>query len=639
MKKIFKIFLIAFSSFLTVASLSACSFFSQKEEDSNQLVIDKASFTNTYTSITFDFKKDANAIYYTAYFNGTKNVTLSKIEPNTTYSILNIPDGSYTVFLKAFANQNFHDSDLFKMGELVKEKTAKSAEGFYIEASVNEEYGIDVALHNKEKETGEIEVSILKDNEVFITKTVTPNSTFSTESELPAGIYTVSAFFKETKEYLESSKVNYDGSLAIGKRQIELKHFSANYKSGKITLSWNSTVNIPSSKRLSITYNGVTNEYTDYFKGSSITNGLKIDATEYGEGEISFSLQLFSLDNATYLDSSIEFASVTISKYVVSSAPELVVDYNESTGNLTINSPNYTSGTYHLRIYYEAGYIENGDRVFYFNEDVTFFPIVFEHVNLDWELVTYRFSLYKKATNFLEIDSETTEVTKKIDAIKLRPNATVELVGNLGATNVTPYFVVSAKTPSWANESWLRKEYSYIITFGIFLSQTLSTKEIQEEELEYYLPDSLPKNYYELKVKINPECIPEKGFALEEIGSGVYQVGSQSEIPNPLFQTFRVDELTNGLQAVGLRRFRCSFYCRVPYASATVEVLDAKDNILGNSTATFSETSDSYGDVNFIVSVPVNKLLLGKNVLTFELTVRFGNIKQVATFEKEVYTG
>ena len=639
MKKIFKIFLIAFSSFLTATSLSACSFFSQKEEEnSNQLVIDKASFVNTYTTITFDFKKDVNAIYYTAYFNGEKNVALSRIEPNTTYSIPSIPDGTYTVFLKAFANQNFHDSDLFEMGKLVKKKTAKPVEDFYIEASVNEEYGIDVTLRNKEKETGEIELSILKDNEIFITKTTTPNSTFSTEHELPAGIYTISAFFKETNEYLESSKVNYDGSLAIGKRQIELKHFSVNYSSGKVTLFWNSNANIPSSKKLSITYNGVTNEYTNYFKDSSITSGLRIDAAEYGEGEISFSLQLLSLDDTTYLDSTVESASTTISKYVVSSAPQLVVDYNESTGNLTINSPNYTSGTYHLNVSYETGNVKNNERLFHFDGDVTSFPITYEHVNLDWELVTYRFSLYKKSTNSLEMDSEATEVTKRIDAIKLRPNATIKLIGDISADS-TAYFDVSTKTPSWANESWLKKEYSYIITFGVFLSQTLSIKEVQEEDLQYYLPDSLPKNYYELKIKINPVCIPEVGFVLEEINSGTYQAGSQSEIPDHLVSSFRVEEITNGLQAEGRKRFRCVFYCSVPYAYVKAEVLDAQNNLLAEEIATFSETSYSYGSVNFPISVLTKKLFLGKNILTFKLTVRFGNIEQVATIEKEVYTG
>ena len=639
MKKIFKIFLIAFSSFLTVTSLSACSFFFNKaEENENRLVIDKASFKNDYTTISFDFKKDVNAIYYTAYFNGDKNASLSRIEPQVTYSIPDIPDGTYRVFLKAFAIQGYVDSELFLMGDLIKQKQPKSTEGFTIEASINENYGLNVALHNKENETGEIEVSILKNGEVFITKDTTPNSTFKTDDELPAGIYTISAFFKESKNYSASEKVNFADSLAIGKRKITLENFNVSYNRGRISVFWNENKSIDSIKKLSVTYNETTTNYSNIFNGSIITSGLSIDAANYGEGEISFALQLLSKDEKTYLDSEIQSSSIEIKKYVVSSAPNLTIDYDITSGNLTVDSPNWSPGEYNLKIEYYSGYVSDSERVFHFDDIVTRFPIIYEQVNLNWELVTYRFNLYKKAANFLEIDSEATEVIKKIDAIRLRPNATIKLIGDLGA-DVTPYFDVSAKVPSWANESWLRKEYSYIITFGVFLSQTLSTKEVQEEDLQYYLPDSLPTNYYELKIKINPECIPEKGFTLEEIDSGIYQAGSQSEIPNPLFLSFRVDELTNGLQAEGTKRFRCAFYCRVPYASTTAEAFDAQENLLGETTAAFSETSYSYGDVNFIVSVPTKRLFLGKNILTFKLTVRFGNIKQIATLEKEVYTG
>ena len=67
-KKILKIL----SSLLFVPVLSGCALFNgnNNNDEKEQLIITKASFDYTYSTITFNFRKDANAIYYTAYFDG-----------------------------------------------------------------------------------------------------------------------------------------------------------------------------------------------------------------------------------------------------------------------------------------------------------------------------------------------------------------------------------------------------------------------------------------------------------------------------------------------------------------------------------------------------------------------------------------
>lgn len=631
MKKILKTFLIVISSLLGVTSLSACDFFKKSEDVSNQIVIDAASFEYTYTTISFDFKKDTNAIYYSVFFTGQENYTMQKVEPNSTYQIPEISDGKYKLFLKAIASINYADSNLFYLGEMNKEKPEKSVENLKITANINEKYGINITTSCVSAKNEQLKFEISGDNVRAFELEAKVNTTVKTEDNLPAGNYSISAWFVETPDYKASQKISYNGTLSIGKRKLSLQNFSANYNKGSVSLYWDQDKSIDCGRKLMITHNGITNEYLNDYKGLSIQSGLNIGASEYGVGDISFSLQLISKDSTTYFDSDINESSTTISKYAVSSAPNLTVDFDNNTGSVTVDSPHYFVGKYQLSVSCQSGNRLDGEpEYFIYDEETTYFPVVFELANENWGKGTYAFSLKRKAENSLEIDSEITTVTKNIGQLTVSPAVTFSYQQN--DQDVYTKITITTSTPSWANQPWVTNECVYALRLSVFLSQTLTIQYINfsQKSFEFELPNSLPRNLYCVSVSVNNVNVGY-GYRFESVESRLMEVGSGTLEPSSdnLIRSFSAKIQNNGATTLGSRKFKISFWSNFPYSNlslyVTCSALDINEELHYISV---SEKANSYQMITEEVSVYVGIRTHGTFTFTFTLKSKFLGVSQ-----------
>ena len=642
MKKILKTFLIAISSLLGVTSLSACDFFKKSEDVSNQIVIDAASFEYTYTTISFDFKKDANAIYYNVFFTGQENYTMQKVEPNSTYQVPEISDGKYKLFLKAIASVNYTDSNLFYLGEMNKEKPEKSVENLEITANINEKYGIDITTSCVSAKNEQLKFEISGDNVRTFELEAKVNTTVRTEDNLPAGNYSISAWFVETSDYKASQKISYNGALSIGKRKLLLEDFSAIYNRGNISLHWDQDETIDAERKLEITYNNITNKYSNLYKGSSITSGLIINASDYGEGEISFSLQLVSKDSSTYFNSDTIQASTTINKYTVSSAPNLEVEFNQITGNLTVDSPHYSTGKYQLTIYCQSGSREDREpEYFSYNQEVTSFPVIFEKANENWGRGTYSFSLKKKGETALEIDSDISKKTVSVAPLTVTPAVRFSYFQD--EEGVYTKISVTPTIPVWVNQSWALKGFTYVLRLSAFLSQNLTTKYLDSEgdTFEFILPNSLPKSLYCVYVTILNKDVGY-GYYFSEIMSEVVEAGSNTTDPSSdrLIKNFQARIMTTGAAAMGTQKFRFSFSGFYPYLKLTLIANCAGINLADyRRSLGVSETYETSQLITEILNIPLGaNNVHGTFIFEFALKAEFFGLTQTLhnTVEVEI---
>lgn len=496
-KKILKIL----SSLLFVPVLSGCALFGGNNDNDNgkkQIVITEASFEYTYSTITFNFRKDDNAIYYNAYFRGNESKTLSRIEPKTTYAIPELPDGKYSVFLKAFANINYADSELFFAGDIQKEKSKRSNESIEVSASVTASYSIEVNVKNtKENDNAPITVKIYKDSVLFKEeKNITSKKTFSTEEELSAGEYTVSASFQETSDFLASDEKFIDQPLNIEKRKIEVKSFNATYSEGFISLYWQSQANIPSTKKLKIIQNNNETEFTDSINDTQIKSGMTFSADSFNLGEISFQLTLIPINQDTYLTSDVANAKTLISQFK-EKTPNISVKYSEE-GDVIVSKNDNAKGLYSVEIKAVGNPLDDSTEhsVFNYKETVSTFPLVFEKANETWRHSNYEIAVYKLASSPLGENSDSFLTEIEVDDIELLPNVTTRKnILQDGGFEIT----ITANAPKWLNLDWTPDEYAYDVNLsgcGDLIYDYELTEQNKQITLPFYSSDMASSEYW-----------------------------------------------------------------------------------------------------------------------------------------------
>ena len=547
-------------------SLTSCALFGGNQENGrSKITIQSASFTATYSTISFNFRKDENAIYYNAYFKGDENKTLSRIEPKTTYTIPDLSDGKYNVFLKAFANVNYEDSDLFLMGELNKIKTAKEVENLSLFAELTEERKLSITVEDKSGESTPITVFVKKDGKTEETrKNIKEKTTFLT-NRLSSGTYTVSAFFQETNEHLASDEVFYDEQFALTSQIVEISDLTSVYSKGKVKLNWTQNV-VDASLRTKLTISSPTKTetFTNRYKNKSIVPGLEIDAADFGEGETTFRLQILADENTDFVSSEELVSSTTISKYKLD-ALNFTVEMNYK-GEVVIDCEEPMGALPHLKIY-SIGvdpYDFSSNEEFELEGTVSSFPYVLKDANTTWKRGNYAFELTNLSKTSLEIDSDTIRIDKEIGEVVLKPNVTVVRKDNPSSNGGGYKFIFTSHTPEWLSElEWTHGNYYYYVDFNGYGDGIASYYfEGEGTTQELILPEEkMVYGYQNVYVGVNRDYgeMPSEGYRFEniEVFEGYYGV----ESAYPLLEDLRIE------------RESMPYGFRPPYLDYTVSVI------------------------------------------------------------------
>ena len=504
MKKI-HIFLISILSIL----LSGCSFFQNENNTKNAIDIGPASFKNTFSTITFSFKENENAIFYNAYLKGESNLTLSKVKPSVEYDIHDLPQGKYNVFLKAFSNSLSSDSELTLLGEMNKVKAEKEIEKLEISASLQGTHELSISVKNNDgKDSSAITSNIYKDNKIVHSeKNIVKNKTYTYNVSEP-GEYKISAFFDETKNYLQSEEKFYESPFVFEQRKIEIYNFKSTYNKGKIVLNWGENVpeDISVSRKLTISNSGQSKQYTNFFKNSKIENGLTLNASEFQEGSISFSIQIAPGNGEELFEESDEsLATTTISKYKLDT-PVFAPTFDASNGTVKINC-NYKSGEkYKLKIY---PFEENGDYspvdYFEYEQEVNSFPIIFERTHELWKHGEYVFELKQISTNPLEIDSDAATSSVTVDKVSLSPDFSFTKTVNPTSEGGGWKYIFSSRKPNWVSKnSWTNNCFQYSLSFCGHGDEIRNYSfGSEEEDFTFIFPEMLASSVYSLSLSID----------------------------------------------------------------------------------------------------------------------------------------
>ena len=524
MKKFLKSLLIC----LLPLSLASCSFFGGNEDiNKNKLNIPYASFSATYQTIIFNFPKLENASFYSVYFSGASTASISKVEPKVTYDLPSLPDGKYSVGLKAFAKSGYEDSDLFDMGEFNKVKEAKNNESLSLTATL-ENRKISVEVKNLvESDKTPITVIIKKNGEIFQTeKNIVLQKKFSTAT-LSSGSYEVSAFFQETNETAPSSEVILD-AIMVEKEKINVKDLNVNYSFGILKLDWFQNENLRNyyDATLSIAKDTETNFFTEKIQGKRIQPGITIDASEFGIGELKIDLQFIVKQDfeKEYESSNILSATIQVSK-IQYETPELQISLNENTGDLTLNCTTIANEKFNLTIEkdpFDTSSSFSSDQYFNFSGRDVKFPLTFSKVNENWTHANYLFSLQRVSDSTLVENSQIYTQTKKIESLLLKPNIEIKREENPATSGGGIKFTFTAHTPEWiASNDWTEGKFSYRISLaGCGDGIRHYSLENEGDEKALIFPEKVLAGYYHLDVfcdsKIYNYNVPY-GYSLESI--------------------------------------------------------------------------------------------------------------------------
>ena len=614
MKKILKLLL----TLLFIPTLASCSFFNKTEEENNKIVISNASFEYTYSTIKFDYVKDDNAIYYNAFFSGgSKSSTISRVEPSTFYELPKTLEENitYNVFLKAIANVNFQDSDLFFLGEMKLTKQKKGTENLSVSARITEEYAIEVSVENSQKnDYSPITAKIFKDGELFQTKNnIVGSKTFSTAKNLYAGQYTVSVSFDENDETLQSDELFFGQTLTIQKRELYFADFTAAYSRGTLDLSWSQdSVNV--KKELTISFDGQEQTFIDSYKGKNIQSGMTLDANVFGSGEISFSLKLTPLEHTeTFIAPPALTASTIISEYKLPK-PDIEVFTDDRTGNFTIKNTNFIPGNYELSIHKivptQYGLLED---LTIESETVNNFPVVFEKAASSYNTGNYHISVKRLGSKSLELDSDAVEVTALLDYARYTPNV---VASNIRLPDGGYKVKIACYNPWWINEPWANGSFNYqidLIGCGDCIANFYGNQDGQEVIVD--LPNTMMNGSYSIDVcNIVPDdaIIPQEFSYYSCVSAGKYELNNNTytDVDN-IFTDFTYRILSEAdLEEIGYTKTNSHNYVyeftldkKYAYATIGLEVTLSTDSVSKKTTVTIDEGVVDTGIINAIVEL------------------------------------